>query len=702
MNETVLRVENLGISYRMRNRWLPAVRDFQVRVRRGQIHGIVGESGSGKSTVVQGIIRYLAENGRTDPGSVIEFLGRDLANASRQELQKLWGAQVSIVPQHPMSALNPSIRVGEQVAEIVRLHAGLGRAAAREAVIRAFQRVNLADPETLLERYPHELSGGMQQRIVIAMALITSPQLLILDEPTTNLDVTTEAVILDLVRKLIREEQAAAIYVTHNLGVIAQLCDRVTVMYAGEIMEEGTVNDLFARPLHPYTFGLLNSIPRPGQTKRDRALITIPGRPPSLTELPQGCVYAPRCPLAIEICRQPPPLELPAERHLIRCHRWQEILRGEVSISAEAQAGVDDIAIADLQREHLLTVSGLTKHFPVRRSLFDLLRGTSPLPIRAVDNVNLSVQKGRTLGLVGESGSGKTTLSRMIIGLTERTGGEITFMGLDIRNHVRERSKDVLARLQMIFQNPQNSLNPYLTVGQSIRRPLMKLLGMSRQDADREVSRLLRAVNLQPDYAVRYPDELSGGEKQRVAIARAFASDPALIICDEPVSSLDVSVQAAVLNLLARLQEEQDTAYLFISHDLSVVSYLADYVAVMYLGEIFEVGYGRDLFEPPMHPYTEALVSALPVPDPRRRTRPIPLSDDIPSPRNLPTGCRFHTRCPHKIGRICEDEVPPWRDEGNGHFIRCHIPLDELQAKQQAYAQPAAETAWGLMGKEQG
>ncbi|MCZ7544968.1 MAG: dipeptide ABC transporter ATP-binding protein [Anaerolineae bacterium] len=680
---TVLHVANLGISYRVGKQWIRAVREFQIEVKAGQIYGVVGESGSGKSTAATGIMRYLAANGRTEPGSVIELLGQDLAARSARAMQDVWGRCMNMVPQDPAAALNPSIRVGEQVAEIVRRHEKVDRDTARARVVAMLRRVRLADPETIFDRFPHQLSGGMQQRVVIAMALITSPQLLILDEPTTALDVTTEAVILDLVRDLIAAEGAGAVYVTHNLGVVAQLCERVVVMYAGEIMEDAAAADLFARPLHPYTVGLLKSVPRLGQTKREMALQTIPGRPPSLTELPEGCVYAPRCPLAIEICQTKPPLETPAAGRLVRCHRWQEIAAGAVEVAYEDGGGA--IASAGLEaRSPLLHAAEMTKHFAVSRSLIEVLQGVTPTPVRAVDDVSLHIQKGRTYGLVGESGSGKTTLARMIIGLENPTDGSIDLLGVDLAPTVRTRGREMLAKLQMVFQNPQNSLNPYLTVGQAIRRPLMTLRGMARAEADHEVERLLTAVNLRPEYAARYPGELSGGEKQRVAIARAFASDPALIICDEPVSALDVSVQAAVLNLLARLQEEHDTAYLFIAHDLAVVGYLADYIAVMYLGEIFEVGYGSDLFAPPYHPYTEALVSAIPVADPTHQSERIRLSEDVPSPRNLPTGCRFHTRCPRKIGAICEDEAPPWRDDGDGHYIRCHIPLPELTALQKS------------------
>lgn len=682
-NAPLLSVDNLTISYRVGGRWLRAVHDMRLRVNAGEIVGLVGESGSGKSTVATGVMRFLPPNGRIEPGSRITLLGDELAGRSRREMQRIWGARMAFVPQNPATALNPSLKVGEQIAEIVRHHQGLDRRAARARAVEALRRVNLADTARLANRYPHELSGGMQQRVAIAMALSTSPQLLVLDEPTTSLDVTTEAVILDLVRALIAEEGAGAIYVTHNLGVVAQLCDRVTVLYAGEIMEEAPVRALFEQPLHPYTIGLIQSMPRLGQTKDRATLPTIPGLPPSLAETPAGCVFEPRCPLAIPICRTKPPLDTPDGERRVRCHRWAEIARGEVTLQTRLENGVEAPAGT---RPGLLHVDGLTKYFPVRRSLKQILRGIRPRPVRAVDGVNLSIQQGKTLGLVGESGSGKTTLARVIIGLEERTAGTITLLGADVPGTVRDRARETLAQLQMVFQNPQDSLNPYLTVGQALCRPLIRLAGMSREQAAAEARRLLEAVNLSADYVHRYPGELSGGEKQRVAIARAFASNPALILCDEPVSSLDVSVQAAVLNLLARLQAERDTSYLFISHDLAVVGYLADYVAVMYLGELFEVGYAAELFHPPFHPYTEALVSAIPQPDPDRPTARTRLIDDIPSPRNIPTGCRFHTRCPRKIGAICETEVPPWRDGGDEHYIKCHIPLDELAALQRGVA----------------
>ncbi len=677
-NMPLLEVDALDISYKVDGDWIRAVSQFCMTLKPGQIYGLVGESGSGKSTIAQALIHYLSANGRIDKGSILNFMGDDLINAKPQKMRSLWTQKIKLVPQNAGSALNPSIKVGKQMIEIVRHAMGVDEKQASNMTIEMFNKVQLVDPEKVADRYPHELSGGMQQRVVIAMALITDPELLIMDEPTTGLDVTTEAVILDLVRNLIAERNTGVVYITHNLGVVAQLCERVLVLYAGEVMEDANVQQLYNAPYHPYTIGLLNSIPRPGLTKRDALLQSIKGNPPSLRDSRNACVFVERCPFVIDKCRDlKPPLEKIADNRMVRCHRWQEIRAGELTYGADEELNVTKVL--DDSGGTVMKVEEISKHFPVQASVLDAIQGKEVPPIRAVDGINLSIRQGQTLGLVGESGSGKTTLSRVIIGLQERTSGKIELLGMDIRNAVRDRSPDVLAKIQMVFQNPQNSLNPYLSVRQCIRRPLMKLRGLSREQADAEVLELLKAVNLRTEYADRYPNELSGGEKQRVVIARAFASDPDLIICDEPVSALDVSVQSAVLNLLARLQDENGTSYLFISHDLSVVGYLADYLAVMYLGQLFEVGNASELFNPPYHPYTEALVSAIPVPSPNAHEDRILLNNSVPSAQNVPSGCRFHTRCPRKIGAICEEEVPPWLGDGEGHFIRCHIPLDELR-----------------------
>ncbi|MEO1287283.1 MAG: ABC transporter ATP-binding protein [Chloroflexota bacterium] len=692
-NDLLLEADALNISYKVEGKWIRAVSEFCMELKAGQIYGLVGESGSGKSTIAQALMRYLSANGRIDAGSTLNFLGQDMTSMSRSQMRQLWTQKIKLVPQNAGAALNPSIKIGQQMTEIVEHALGLQGQIAYDKVIEMFTAVQLVDPEKVFDRYAHELSGGMQQRVVIAMALITDPELLIMDEPTTGLDVTTEAVILDLVRKLIADRDTGVVYITHNLGVVAQLCERVLVLYAGEVMEDAPVNKVYQQPLHPYTMGLLNSIPRPGMTKRDSLLQSISGSPPSLKESRHACAFVARCPFVIDKCREvKPPLERINDHHTVRCHRWQDVQAGGLIYDTEGALTVSHDL--DESSETIMRVDEITKHFPVTRTLQDVINGEQPAPIRAVDGVNISIRQGHTLGLVGESGSGKTTLSRVIIGLQERTAGKIELLGMDIRNTVRDRSEDVLAKIQMVFQNPQNSLNPYLSVRQTIRRPLMKLRGLSRQEADKEVLQLLRDVNLREEYANRFPNELSGGEKQRVVIARAFASDPDLIICDEPVSALDVSVQSAVLNLLARLQDENGTSYLFISHDLAVVGYLADYLAVMYLGQLFEVGSAKELFNPPYHPYTEALVSAIPVPSPEIKENRVLLNNSVPSAQNVPSGCRFHTRCPRKLGAICEEEVPPWLEHGDGHFIRCHIPIvDLLDAQQSLVNNPETEGA---------
>ena len=688
MDTPLLEAANLSVSYRVGGRWLRALSDFNLRLMPGEIVGLVGESGSGKSTAALALMRCLGDNARIEKGGELRFKGADLLHKDGADMRQIWARHIKLVPQNAGAALNPSMRIGAQLREAVYAATDMRGKAAEAAILNICRDAQLVDAKSVLQRYPHELSGGMQQRVMIAMALITNPQLLILDEPTTGLDVTTEAVILDLIRGLIAERDAAVIYITHNLGVVAQLCQRAVALYAGETMEDAPVADLFASSRHPYTLGLLGSLPKPGQRKHEAPLVSIPGNPPALEARSKACVFVERCDLAAEICHTTKPaLERVSQSRFTRCHRWWEIGAGGSASRpyiATREIGrpiSESESVAETETTILRTM-GLHKHFPAPRSLRDRLRGQEAKPIRAVDGVDIALQRSRTLGLVGESGSGKTTLARVIIGLTERSGGGIELLGMDIRGGLRERSPKLLSRLGMIFQNPQTALNPYMTVSQAIRRPLMKLRGMSREAAHEEMLRLLHDVNLNAEYADRFPDALSGGEKQRVVIARAFASEPDLILCDEPVSALDVSVQAAVLNLLSRLQAEKGAAYLFISHDLAAVGYLADAIAVMYLGQLVETGAASDIFQPPFHPYTEALFSAIPVADPARQSQRILLRDGLPSARDLPGGCRFHTRCPRKIGAICEDEAPPWRMANASHAIRCHIPVAELRATQ--------------------
>ena len=523
VSEYLLDIDNLTVSYQLGKSWIPAVRDFCLQLQSGQIYGLVGESGSGKSTLALALMRYLSANGRVESGSKLSFAGEDLLSKRAADMRPIWAKRIKLVPQNAGAALNPSIKIGPQVIEALQIATDIDAGVAHLAMLQMFHDVNLVDPDKVVERYPHELSGGMQQRVMIAMALVSNPELLILDEPTTGLDVTTEAVILDLIRKLIAERDTGVIYITHNLGVVAQLCERVLVLYAGELMEDASVDDLYQRPFHPYTIGLLNSLPKPGQNKREAMLQTVDGNPPALTEIATGCAFADRCAFVLDTCRNSkPPLERLPDGRAVRCIRWKEIESGDLTLEEKIF-----MTTPHQERDNaatLMRATGLTKHFSVAASVQDLLRGKDPAPIRAVDGVDLTMQAGQTLGLVGESGSGKTTLARVVIGLQERSGGKLELLGMDIRNSVRERSPDVLSKLQMVFQNPQNSLNPYLTVMQAIRRPLIKLRGMSPAEADAEVLQLLGQVNLREDFADRFPSELSGGEKQRVAIARAFAS----------------------------------------------------------------------------------------------------------------------------------------------------------------------------------
>ena len=677
----MLKITDLTIAYQHGRSYLAAVRDFSLHIAAGQTYGLVGESGSGKTTVALAVMRYLSGSGQV-LGGQIEFDGRDLLALTPTEMRQVWGRQLSLVPQDPLSSLNPSIRVGEQLAELLRHHLDLSPAEAEAQAIALLDTVRVPDPARVARSYPHEISGGMQQRVLIALALSTEPKLLVLDEPTTSLDVTTQAAVLDLFRDLIRDRQTAVLYVTHNLGVVARICDRVAVLYAGELVEDAPTTTLYHQPLHPYTQGLLDSVPKLGQSKTGVQLQAIPGQIPSLAERHTGCVFAPRCTLAIEKCLvERPSLDTAAPGHQVRCHRWPEIAAGEITVRQDGATAVT--TNGSHSNETVLNLQDVKAHFAVNRSLLDTITGQPHRSVKAVDGIDLTIRRGRTLGLVGESGSGKTTLARAVIGLMERTGGKIDLLNLALPAKLSQRNLETLRLLQYIFQNPEEALNPYLTIGETLRRPFMTLMGQSRAEADAGAVKLLAAVRLPADYRHRLPGQLSGGEKQRVAIARAFATAPELLLADEPVSSLDVSVQASILNLMGELQVENDSTMLFISHDLAVVGYLADRIAVIYVGHLMEVADAADLFEPPYHPYTEALLSAIPLADPVAKQQTIRLEGDVPSQINVPSGCPFHPRCPRYLGDICRDQTPPWQETAQGNRIFCHIPLADLEAQQE-------------------
>lgn len=656
--------------------------------------GLVGESGSGKSTLVLAVLHYLSQNARILSGR-IELAGQNLLTLSQREMQAIWGRHITLVPQDPFSSLNPSIRIGEQIAEMLRFQLKLPTDQARQRAMELLEMVKITNPQQVAENYPHQISGGMQQRVLIALALSTEPDLLVLDEPTTSLDVTTQAVVLDLIRDLIRERRTAALYITHNLGVVAQLCDRVAVLYAGELVEQAPTHQLFATPLHPYTRGLLDSIPRLTETKTENKLRFIQGQIPSLSQRDKQkkiCIFLDRCPLELPICLEHPPLYDAGGEHRSRCHRWQEIKSGTV----DARQPLPEPAEIEANGgAPILQVDGLEVWYPVHNRLGEVLLGRAQQTVRAVDRTSLQLTHKATVGLVGESGSGKTTIARAIVGLVEPDGGSIELLGVELPKRVSRRGLNVLRQIQMIFQDPDEALNPSMTVGEVVSRPLVTLLGMPPRQARRQIPRLLEAVRLPAGYASRLAEELSGGERQRVAIARAFAANPDVLICDEPVSALDVSVQAVILNLLNSLQGEYGTSLLFISHDLAVVGYLADEIAVIYLGRIMEAAKSSVLFEPPLHPYTEALLSATPSPDPGVQHTRIHLEGEIPTPQKTSPGCPFHSRCPRKLGEICEHVEPPWQVTGSGKRIYCHIPLVDLATIQAGLNYPKGASADG-------
>ncbi len=686
----VLKVENLAVAYKIRGGEVEAVQDVSFEIYRGENHAIVGESGCGKSTVAWAVLNFLGANGYVKRGS-IRFLGQDLVGKSEDELRQLRGDQIAMVFQDPMQALNPSMRIGEQMKEVLMIHRSMSSEEAEQRCIQMLERVYMPDPANVLRRYPHQISGGQQQRIVIATALLNNPALLIMDEPTTALDVTVEAAVLDLIAELQRDFDTAIMFITHNLGVVARVCDRVGVMYAGEMVERGTVRQIFKRPQHPYTQGLMRCLPRLGKDKASSVLYPIAGRVPPPHARPAGCVFGPRCDYVQARCQDERPKirSLPGDV-LVRCHfaesidpaQWQP--PADLLGMAEARAEATKKAAATAS-DAILKVDGLQKYYPVvGNSLKDVLGRGQKRFVKAVEDASFSVPKGRTLGIVGESGCGKSTLVKTIIGLESPTAGEQEFMGFDITTSLGKRDVKLIQELQMVFQNPDSTMNPSYTVGQQIGRPMLRFGLAAKDDVRDKVVQMLQAVRLGENYYDRLPRQLSGGEKQRVGIARALASRPDLVLCDEPVSALDVSVQAAILNLLLDVQREFGTTLIFIAHDLSVVRFFSDDVAVMYLGQIMEIGPAEAIYAPPYHPYTEALLSAVPVPDPTIRQKRIRLEGNVPSALNPPSGCRFHTRCPRRSllpdgGAICETTAPPWQEAGHGHRIFCHIPLATLR-----------------------
>jgi peptide/nickel transport system ATP-binding protein len=672
----LLAVEGLTVEFAQASGWQAVVEDVGFDVAPGEVVAIVGESGSGKSVSSLAVMRLLPERASRVRADRIEFDGRDLLALGEDEMRTVRGGDIAMIFQEPMTSLNPAFTVGNQIAEAVRIHQKVSHRSAKARAIEMLEHVGIPDPHRRVKSYPHEFSGGMRQRAMIAMALSCGPKLLIADEPTTALDVTIQAQILELLKRLRAEFGMAVIFVTHDLGVVADIADRVVVMYAGQVVERGTVNDIYAHPAHPYADGLLGAMPQVAPL--GRPLTVIPGVVPKPGEITVGCRFATRCEYVEDACRvEAIPLKPAGNGHTgeTRCRR-----SGSIELIGTRWASARDELVHAAERagaaspngsaEPLMSVTDLGKAFPVHTTFLRRVAGL----VRAVDGVSFDIARGETLGLVGESGSGKSTVARLVLRLIEPTAGQVRFEGNDLTELSPVELRSARRHMQIVFQDPYSSLDPKATIAGTIGEPLEVHLGLDRAAREARIAELLEQVGLDRQYMRRYPHEFSGGQRQRIAIARALALDPALLICDEPVSSLDVSTQSQVINLLTDLQRERNLSLLFIAHDLSVVRHISNRIAVMYLGRIVEIGDARQVYVAPRHPYTEALLSAIPIPEPQeQRTRQrIVLGGDIPSPLNIPSGCRFHTRCPY-VMPICSEVDPEAFVASDGATVYCHL-----------------------------
>jgi peptide/nickel transport system ATP-binding protein len=684
MATPVLECRNVSISYYTRAGEVPAVYDFNLTVNPGEAVGIVGESGCGKSTVALAIMQYMGKNGAVTGGE-IKFLGRDMRTMSAEELRQIRGSQIAMVYQEPMASLNPSMLVREQLIEVPMFHEGIDAAQAEKRAVELLDAVRLPDPKRILNSYPHQLSGGQQQRVVIAMALLSNPKLLLLDEPTTALDVTVEAGVVELIKDIARRFGTSMIYISHNLGLILETCDRICVMYSGQSVELGSVKQVFDEMRHPYTRGLFQSIPLPGTDRFAHPLVPIRGQLPLPRERPKGCTFGPRCDFfKAGVCDPPQHMETVKgdPGHEVRCIRNAEIdwtaKQAEGLVSEPMQPGKTVLQVRDMK-----------KYYEIRNSsIAALISGDTVKYVKANEHLEFEAREAETVAIVGESGCGKSTFAKVLMGLEQATAGEVLVNGIDIgRLPVKKRPQGLISSLQMVFQNPFETLNPSHSVGAQIGRVLKKFgVAKTRDEVEQKTAELLDMVKLPREFADRKPRQLSGGQKQRIGIARAFGGNASVVVADEPVSALDVSVQAAVTGLLTDIQRKKRTTMVFISHDLSVVRYLADRVVVMYLGRIMEQGTTDQVFAPPYHPYTEALLSAVPIADTSIEKKHIVLKGELPSPMNPPPGCPFQTRCPRKIGAICETELPQVKEVAPGHKIMCHLSDEVLRAMEPVIA----------------
>ncbi len=651
----LLRVQNLKTAIRSGDDQFTVVDDVSFNLEHGKTLALLGESGCGKSMTALSIMGLLPKPAGRISGGSIHLHDDDLLQYSERQLRSVRGKRIGMIFQEPMTSLNPVLTVGEQIVEVLRLHLGMSGEDARKRVIELMDLVRIPDAAHRIDDYPHQLSGGMKQRVMIALALAAEPELLIADEPTTALDVTTQAQVLSLIRNLQREKDMAILLITHDLGIVADMADDVAVMYAGELVEMCSRESFFASPRHPYSRALFDALP--DRHKRDHELAVIPGQVPPLNQVFSGCRYYNRCDLATAECSRQRIDLREVENDLVRCIRAEEVAARQnlKPVPAAAEGAVSS----------LLCIDDLKVHFPIRKGLFKRTVGY----VYAVDGVSLEIERGKTLALVGESGCGKTTVGKSILNLIDATDGSATFEGEDMLKLSARQMKPWRSRLQFIFQDPFSSMNPRMLVGDILAEG-MRAQGVPAAEIERRNAELLEMVGMDPDAVKRYPHEFSGGQRQRISIARALAVNPEFIVCDEPTSALDVSVQAQILNLLQELQGRLGLSYLFITHNISAVSYLAEQVAVMYLGRIVEKGSVQQVLEQPRHPYTRALLAA--VPDIEGDAREdIILEGELPSAINPPGGCYFHQRCPQVMPQ-CRSSYPPTITD-DGHQVSCFL-----------------------------
>ncbi|MUT67530.1 ABC transporter ATP-binding protein [Paenibacillus sp. NEAU-GSW1] len=683
----LLEIDRLSVDFTTKNGLLKAISDVTLRISAGETVCLVGESGSGKTIASKSIMRLIDyENGVISGGSIM-LDGIDISSMPQKDLQTLRGKRMAMVFQEPMAAFDPVFTIGSQIVETIVRHKQRSRRDAQAHAVYLLRRVGIPEPEVRMKQYPNELSGGMLQRAMIAMALACGPELLIADEPTTALDVTIQAQILQLLQELKQEFKMAILLVTHDMGIAAEMADRIIVMYAGQVVEQATAVQLFEQPHHPYTRGLLQSITTL-ESDRSAKLYSIDGSIPSLSALPTGCRFHPRCPYATEQCvTENPPLQEVNGRFAACWHsarlteseewkfgRWREAAGAVTVNEASTDPASAAIALEDTGHEAVQTlfqIEGLSKYYPIRGSLFNR-KGSS---IRAVEDVSFTIRKGETFGLVGESGSGKSTLGRVLLQLEQATRGNVIFQGRSLTGLSGPELRKARRDMQMVFQDPYGSVNPRWTIGDIISEPLrVHNFGSDSKERHARVEELLELVGLSPAWRGRYPHEFSGGQRQRIGIARAIALNPQFLLADEAVSALDVSVQAQIINLLQQLQRQMNLTYLFIAHGLHIVRHISDRIGVMYLGKLVEIAPSEELFHRPAHPYTQGLISSIPQPDPGRKRQFSAISGEIPSPANPPSGCRFHTRCPAATAR-CREEEPKLRAVGSDHLAACHYPL---------------------------